>query len=92
VRSAVVRLGRRKSILAAKLLHGLTIPALALFGWGAGFGLWYAAGVVAAAVLLAWEHQLVRPDDLSRLDAAFFQMNGVMAVTVFVFALVDVLL
>lgn len=89
LRSAVVKLGQRNAILAAKLLHGLTIPALALFGWGAGFGLLYFAGVVAAAGILAYEHQLVKPGDLSRLDAAFFTMNGVMSVTVFAFALLD---
>jgi len=89
LRSAVVRLGEGRSILLAKLLHGLTIPALALFGWGAGFGIWYFLGVLAAAGILAYEHQLVRPGDLSRLDAAFFRMNAVMSVTVFAFALLD---
>jgi 4-hydroxybenzoate polyprenyltransferase len=89
LRSAAVRLGQRRAILAAKLLHGVTIPALALFGWGAGFGVWYYAGLVLAAAILAYEHQLVRPGDLSRLDAAFFTMNGVMSLTVFAFALVD---
>jgi 4-hydroxybenzoate polyprenyltransferase len=89
LRSAVVRLGERNSILLAKLLHGITIPALALFGYGAGFGAWYFAGILVAAAILAYEHQLVRPGDLSRLDAAFFTMNGVMSVTVFAFALVD---
>jgi 4-hydroxybenzoate polyprenyltransferase len=89
LRSAVVRLGERKGILLAKLLHGVTIPALLLFGWGAGFGWWYFGGVAVAAGLLAYEHQLVKPGDLSRLDAAFFTMNGVMSVTVFVFALID---
>jgi 4-hydroxybenzoate polyprenyltransferase len=91
LKSAVVWLGRRRSILAAKLLHGVTIPALAVFGWAAGFGAWYFAGVVAAALILWYEHRLVQPDDLSRLDAAFFNLNAVMAGTVFVFALVDVL-
>ena len=89
LRSAVVRLGEARAILLAKLLHGVTIPALALFGWGAGFGWWYYAGVAAAALILAYEHQLVRPGDLSRLDAAFFRMNAVMSVTVFGFALLD---
>jgi 4-hydroxybenzoate polyprenyltransferase len=84
-----VRLGESRAILFAKVLHGITIPALALFGLGAGFGLWYYAGVLAAAGILAWEHRLVRPGDLSRLDAAFFTMNGVMSLTVFAFALVD---
>ncbi|MEZ4411504.1 MAG: UbiA-like polyprenyltransferase [Gemmatimonadales bacterium] len=87
--SAVVRLGEPRAILLAKLLHGATIPALALFGYGAGFGWWYYAGVAAAAIILAYEHQLVRPGDLSRLDAAFFRMNAVMSVTVFSFALLD---
>ena len=68
---------------------GKLIPALAVFGWAAGFSVTYFLGVAAAAVILAWEHHLVRPGDLSRLDAAFFTMNGVMSVTVFAFALVD---
>jgi 4-hydroxybenzoate polyprenyltransferase len=89
LRSAVVRLGDSRAILLAKVLHGITIPALALFGWGAGFGRWYYAGVAVAAAILAYEHRLVRPGDLSRLDAAFFTMNGVMSLTVFAFALVD---
>jgi 4-hydroxybenzoate polyprenyltransferase len=89
LRSAVVRLGESRAILLAKVLHGLTLPALALFGYGAGFGPWYYAGLVAAGVILLYEHQLVKPGDHSRLDAAFFTMNGVMSLTVFGFALLD---
>jgi 4-hydroxybenzoate polyprenyltransferase len=89
LRSAVVRLGVSRSIGLARLLHAVTIPALLIFGYGAGFGGWYDAGVVAAAGILLYEHHLVRPGDLSRLDAAFFTMNGVMSVTVFTFALID---
>lgn len=91
LRSAVVRLGVPRAILLGKLLHGITIPALLLFGWFAGFALWYFVGIIIAAGILAWEHQLVKPDDLTKLDAAFFTMNGVMSVTVFAFALIDVL-
>jgi 4-hydroxybenzoate polyprenyltransferase len=89
LKSAVVRLGERRSILLAKVMHGLTIPALVLFGVGAGFGWWYYLGVGVAAGILAYEHHLVRPGDHSRLDAAFFMMNGVMSIVVFAFALVD---
>ncbi len=89
LRSAVVRLGETRAILLAKLLHGVTIPALALFGYGMGFGIGYYAGLVVAAAILAYEHSLVRPGDLGRLDAAFFTMNGIMSVTVFLFALAD---
>ncbi|MFI5234265.1 MAG: UbiA-like polyprenyltransferase [Gemmatimonadales bacterium] len=89
LRSLVVRLGQNRAILVAKLLHGITIPALAAFGYAAGFGLWYYAGLIVAAAILVYEHRLVRAGDLSRLDAAFFTMNGVMSVTVFVFAFLD---
>jgi len=89
LRSAAVRLGVPRAILFGKLLHGVTIPALVLFGFGAGFGWWYYLGVAAAAGILVYEHRLVRPDDLSRLDAAFFMMNAVMSATVFGFALLD---
>ena len=89
LRSAVVRLGLARSIIAARVLHAITIPALVLFGLGVGFGGWYFAGVAVAAGILVYEHRLVRPDDLSRLNAAFFTMNAVMSATVFVFAMAD---
>jgi 4-hydroxybenzoate polyprenyltransferase len=89
LRSAVVRWGESRAILLAKLLHGITIPALAAFGYAAGFGTWYYVGLIVAAAILVYEHQLVRPGDLTRLDAAFFTMNGVMSLTVFGFALLD---
>ncbi len=89
LRSAAVRLGEARAILLAKLLHGITIPALAAFGYAAGFGSWYYAGLLVAAGILMYEHQLVRPGDLSRLNAAFFTMNGVMSLVVFGFALLD---
>ncbi len=90
--SAVVRFGRAKSILFAKLLHGVAIVALVWMGWSIGLGWVYYAGVAIGAAILAWEHRLVRPDDLSRLDAAFFTANGIVSVVVFVGALADRLL
>jgi 4-hydroxybenzoate polyprenyltransferase len=89
LRSAVVRLGQAGSIVFAKSLHGVAVLALLAFGWGAHLGAWYYAGVALGAAVLAWEHQLVRPGDLSRLNAAFFNANGVVSVVVFVGALLD---
>jgi 4-hydroxybenzoate polyprenyltransferase len=89
LRSAAVRLGESRAILLAKSLHAVTIPALAFFGHAAGFGTWSSVGLALAAGILVYEHQLVHPGDLSRLDAAFFTMNGVMSVVVFGFALLD---
>lgn len=90
--SAVVRFGPPRSIVFAKLLHGVAILALVWLGWAIGLGWPYYAGVATGAAILAWEHHLVRPDDLSRLDAAFFTANGIVSVVVFTGALVDRLL
>jgi 4-hydroxybenzoate polyprenyltransferase len=87
--SAVVRFGQRNGIPLAKLLHGLALVALIAFGWGAGLGWPYYTGVAVGAALIAYEHRLVRPGDLSRLDAAFFTMNGIVSIVVFLGALVD---
>jgi len=89
LRSAVVRLGAARSILFAKTLHGLAILALVAFGWGASLGWPYYAGVAVGAAIIAWEHHLVAPGDLSRLDAAFFTANGLVSIVVFLGALVD---
>jgi 4-hydroxybenzoate polyprenyltransferase len=89
LRSAVVRLGVPGALRVARLLHAITVVALVAFGWGAGFGSWYYAGVAVAAVILGLEHRVVRPGDLSRLGRAFFTMNAVLSATVFGFALVD---
>jgi len=92
LRSLVVRFGRARSIFIAKTLHGLTLLALVGFGVGAGFGTAFYVGVAIGAALIAYEHQLVRADDLSRLNTAFFTLNGIVSVVVCLGALVDRLL
>jgi 4-hydroxybenzoate polyprenyltransferase len=87
--SAVVLLGRSRSVLMARVLHGLALVGLVLFGSGMGAGSLYYAGVALAALLLGWEHRLVKPTDLSKLDAAFFTMNGVISMVVFLGVLGD---
>jgi len=89
LRSLVVRFGQARAILVAKLLHGLALVALVLFGAGAHLGVAYYAGVAVGAALIAWEHRLVTPGDLSRLNAAFFTANGIVSIVVFLGALVD---
>jgi len=89
LRSLVVRLGRAPAIAVAKALHALALIVLLAFGAGAGLGPAYFGGVLVGAALIAWEHRLVKPGDLSRLDAAFFTANGLVSVIVFLGALVD---
>jgi 4-hydroxybenzoate polyprenyltransferase len=75
----------------ARGLHALTIGLLVAAGLGLPVGGLYWAGVGAVAALLGYEHALVRPGDLRRLDAAFFTANGVISVAFFGFVLGDVL-
>jgi 4-hydroxybenzoate polyprenyltransferase len=89
LKSLVVRLGQGRAILVAKLLHGVAIAALLGFGLGAGLGVPYFVGVGLGAGLIAWEHRLVGPGNLARLDAAFFLANGLVSIIVFLGALVD---
>jgi 4-hydroxybenzoate polyprenyltransferase len=87
--SAATRFGVRGAFLGARLCHALTVALLAAVGAGLGVGWWYWAGVCVVAVLLAYEHALVRPGDLRRLDAAFFTVNGVISVVFCVFVLAE---
>jgi len=84
--------GEGRALSIARSLHGLTIVGLGLAGIGAGAGVIYFIGVAIAAVLLLYEHSLVRPSDLSRLDAAFFTMNGVISIVFLGFVLTERLL
>jgi 4-hydroxybenzoate polyprenyltransferase len=89
--SWATRFGERGAFQGARALHLSTIALLAAAGTGLDVGLLYWAGVAAVAALLLYEHTLVRPGDLRRLDAAFFTMNGVISVAFFAFVLADVL-
>jgi 4-hydroxybenzoate polyprenyltransferase len=75
----------------ARGLHGLTVGLLVATGLGLQVGALYWVGVGAVAGLLAYEHLLVRPGDLRRLDAGFFATNGAISVAFFAFVLADVL-
>jgi 4-hydroxybenzoate polyprenyltransferase len=76
-------LGEAGALGVARMLHVMTVVLLAAAGIGLGGGWLYAAGVVIVAILLGYEHSLVKVGDLSRLDAAFFTMNGVISLTFF---------
>jgi len=87
--SIVTRFGVRGAFVGARLAHGATIVCLVAAGLGLPVGVFYWLGVAAVALLLAYEHSLVRPGDLRRLDAAFFTMNGVISVVFAAFVIVD---
>jgi 4-hydroxybenzoate polyprenyltransferase len=89
--SWATRWGERGVFWGARALHVLTVLLLVAVGFGVDAGFFYWAGVAAVAALLAYEHSLVRPGDLRRLDAAFFTVNGVISLVFFAFVLADVL-
>jgi len=80
--SVPARFGVPAALAAARVNHALTAAALALLGWLTGLGLLYWLGWAAVAALLVYEHSLVSPRDLSRLDIAFFNVNGYIALIV----------
>jgi 4-hydroxybenzoate polyprenyltransferase len=87
--SIVTRFGVRGAFAGARLAHAATVACLAAAGLGLSVGPLYWVGVAAVGVLLLYEHALVRPGDLSRLNAAFFTMNGVISVVFAAFVIVD---
>jgi 4-hydroxybenzoate polyprenyltransferase len=90
--SIPARLGIAGALRVARLFHVLMVVALAALAAQLGLGFLAAAGIAAVAGLLIYEHRLVRADDLSRVDAAFFTMNGWVSVLFFVFWAGDVYL
>ncbi len=84
--------GEANALGIARVLHLVTVAGLTLGGIGAGAGLVYFVGVLVAAGLLLYEHSLVHADDFSRLDAAFFTMNGVISIVFLGFVFTERLL
>ncbi|GBC92375.1 4-hydroxybenzoate solanesyltransferase [bacterium HR15] len=92
LRSLPETLGKARAIVISRLSHLLCVVLFGLAGWTLQAGWLYYAGVVFAALMLAYEQSLVKPDDLSKLDIAFFTMNGYVSIGLFVFSLLDRLL
>ena len=82
----------KTSLTLTKLLHITSITILIWLGIRLDLGLFYFIGVVVAAILLAYENSLIKANDLSRLNQAFFTMNGVISVVMFCFVAFEVIL
>ncbi len=86
------RFGISAALRLSAAAHALTTVLLVLLGQLLGLGAAYWGGLAITAALLAYEHAIVRPDDLSRLNLAFFNVNGVISVTLFAGSLLATLL
>jgi 4-hydroxybenzoate polyprenyltransferase len=89
--SLPARIGLRNALMVARILHVAMIGALVALEWVLHLGPLSVVGITAVAVLLTYEHSLVRADDFSRVNAAFFTMNGWVSVLFFLFWGADIL-
>lgn len=87
--SIPARFGVARALVLASALHGVTLLALLLFAERAGLGWVFDLALLAAGVLLVWQHAIVSADDLSRADLAFFTLNGWVSVALFLGTVLD---
>ncbi|WP_406678668.1 UbiA-like polyprenyltransferase [Moorella sp. ACPs] len=85
IHSIPARFGKARALIIARCLHAFAILMLALVGLLLHLGLIYFLGVLLAAAILIYEHRIVSPEDLSRLNLAFLNLNGYLSVLMFVF-------
>ncbi|MCW2494763.1 menaquinone biosynthesis prenyltransferase MqnP [Jatrophihabitans sp.] len=90
-RSFPARFGIAAALRASSVVHAVTLASFVWFGAAAGLGWLWWVGVVLTAVVLAYEHLIVKADDLSRVNRAFFTANGIIGIGLFGFALADLI-
>jgi 4-hydroxybenzoate polyprenyltransferase len=86
------RFGVAVSLWISALLHAVVIGLLVFLFWSQGLGVLSMSGLAVVAALLAYEHSLVRPSDLSRVNTAFFTVNGWISILLFLITSIDVIL
>ena len=90
IHSIPARFGLPSALRITKILYFATIILIILTGYIYGFGLIYYVGVIATALLLSYENYILKPEDMSRLNTAFFTVNGLIAIIFFVFSVGDI--
>jgi 4-hydroxybenzoate polyprenyltransferase len=89
VRSVPARFGIAAALYGARAAHVVTTGLLVWYGLAIGAGPFWWAGLAVVAGAFCYEHGILRPDDLSRLNRAFFTVNGFIGISLFCFALLD---
>lgn len=89
LRSLPARLGVERALRLAAFSHFLTVVALVALWWFAALGVIFGIGIAAVATLLLYEHSLVRPDNLTRVNLAFFHVNAVISLGLFAVGVAD---
>lgn len=86
------RFGIARALLISRACHVLTTIGLLAIYLTADLSVWFLVGAVISALILVYEHSLVKPHDLSKLNMAFFTMNGILSVVVFTFTMLDLVI
>ena len=89
LKSIPVLLGKKGALMLSNILHLISVGFIVYAGIYAKFSLWYWAGAVIYSLLLFYQHTLVKPNDLSKVNLAFFTTNGIASVVFSVFVLID---
>ena len=85
-------LGKGKALMVSRILHVLSAACVVLAGWYGHFGLWYWIGAILFIGLLVYQHTLVKPNDLRKVNLAFFTTNGIASVVFATFVIIDLFL
>lgn len=86
------RFGIKNALIVARVCHILTFIGLMSLYAVADLSIWFLIGVLISGAILIYEHSLVKPTDLSKLDVAFFNMNGILSVVMFTFTMIDLVI
>jgi len=86
------RFGIANALRVARICHLLTFIGLVSLYAVADLSIWFLVGVLISGAILIYEHSLVKPTDLSKLDVAFFNMNGILSVVMFAFTMIDLVI
>lgn len=89
LKSIPVLLGKKGALMLSNILHLVSVAFIVYAGIYAEFTLWYWGGTIIYALLLLYQHTLVKPNDLSKVNLAFFTTNGIASVVFAVFVLID---
>lgn len=86
------KFGMKRAFLLAAISHLFTVLCLFAFWYVAGLGIIFLVGIIAVTLLLIYEHAIIKPTDLSRVNIAFFQVNAIISIGLLAVGIIDVLL
>ncbi len=82
-------LGKKNALVVSRALHFISASSVVFAGWLGGFGFWYWIGAAFFIALLIYQHTLVKPNDLKKVNLAFFTTNGIASVVFAIFVIAD---